>query len=408
MRQIRPHRASRLTTLIQNNASTASRAKASTNGHVHHAYGQGQVLGLFNYYNNPETPALNDLTIIEGSSADNKAYRLPVQDLRSLSSPLSEYTHTKHGFQILKQPLPINPSPASVHNAKNMTDNYYPVMVALLKEKLGVRSAIVRKHSLRDLPHFAPGDVHPEVGFEVPSLAPFSIAHADHTAAGARAHFRAMKQPDWFSETGTEDGCTTPAEREDFFRLRREIIMAEDRAILDAGLDPDANGGGKTLPQGGHWAWDGSNYEGPRYAYFSLWRSWEMVERDPLAVMNMNSSMARNVEYVPLTRTYHHRPGCADFFHSQNNLLRAPDFGFKNARGNGKGTGWGQHAWSYLSDQNPEEVYLITFYDSQALIPSTQGDESVQIACPHTAFQIEGTEGAPFRRSCELRVWCIW
>lgn len=406
MRYIRPQAASRLSTIVHNNVPIISTARASTHVPPPHLDEQGQVLGLFNYYNHPGTPALNDLTIIEGSSADNKAYRLPVQDLRSLPSPLSEYTHTKHGFQILQQPLPIDPSPASVHDIKTMKDKYYPAMIALLKDKLGVRSAIVRKHSLRDLPHFAPGDVKPEVGFEVPSLAPFSIAHADHTAGGARAHFRAMKQPDWFTETGTEDGCTTPAERADFFRLRKEIIAAEDHAIREAGLDPDANGGGKTSPLGGHWAWDGSNYKGPRYAYFSLWRSWEMVGRDPLAVMDMNAPTARDVEFVPLTRTYHHRPGCAEFFHSQNNLLRAPDFASGVTRGEGKGAG--HHAWSYLSEQTPEEVYLITFYDSQALLPNKQGHESVQIACPHTAFHIDGTEHAPFRRSCELRVWCIW
>lgn len=398
MHYIRKRAASRLTTLANNNAAIIA-AKASTSSFSPHVDKQGSVLGLFNYYNHPGTPALNDLTIIEGSSVDNKAYRLPVKDLRTLQCPLSEFTHTKNGFQILKQPLPISPSPTSVHDVKTMTGKYYPVMIALLKEKLGVRSAIVRKHSLRDLPHFAPGDVNPDVGFEVPSLAPFSIAHADHTAGGARAHFRAMKQPDWFTETGTDDGCTTAAERQEFFRLRREIIAAENLAIREAGLDPDAHSGGTKSPRDGHWAWDGSNYKGPRYAYFSLWRPWEVVSRDPLAVMDMSAPTSREIEYVPLTRTYQHRPGCVDFFHSQNNLLRAPDFGSMRTN----------HSWTYLNEQTPEEVYLITFYDSQALLPdNVQGNESVQIACPHSAFQIEGTEEAPFRRSCELRVWCIW
>lgn len=405
MRYIRPHVASRLSTLVHNNAASVT-AKASTYASSSHIDRQGQVLGLFNYYNHPGTPALNDLTIIDGSSADNKSYCLPVKDLRTLPSPLSEYTHTKNGFQILNQPLPISPSPASVHDTKNMKSNYYPAMIALLKEKLGVRSAVVRKHSLRDLPQFAPGEVKPSVGFEIASLAPFSIAHADHTPGGARAHFRAMKEPDWSAETGATYGCTTAAEGQEFFRLRKEIIAAEDRAIREAGLDPDAHSGGTTEPRGGHWAWDGSNYTGPRYAYFSLWRPWETVARDPLAVMDMNAPTARDVQFVALTRTYHRRPGCIEFFHSQNNLLRAPDFGAAKSQGERRDSS--HHAWTYINEQTPEEVYLITFYDSQALLPRTSGDESVQVLCPHTAFRVEGTEGAPTRRSCELRVWCIW
>ncbi|KAK1992227.1 GA4 desaturase [Colletotrichum falcatum] len=371
-----------------------------------------QVIGAFTYYNSPDIPALNDLTIIEGTSPDNKTYFLPVTDLRSLAAPLSSYNHEQHGFQIVRQDLPFKPSPDVVHNQKIMASQYYPSMTTLLKKTLGVRSAIVRKHSLRDIPDWAAVGMNPEVGFEVETLAPFSIAHSDYTPAGARGHFRAMEELKWFSENNhDEEGCTTAAEREEFLRLRREIIDAEDDAIAKAGLDPEVNvGEGQEQPSGGHWDWDGANYKGPRYAFFSVWRAWDTVERDPLAIMDMSQPVSQKVEYTPLTRTYRDRPGCVPFYYSQNALIRPLGRG-------GRDSGyWGdsncsmdsEPAWCYLSEQTPEEVYLIKFYDSEALVCRDKGKDEIALMCPHTAFRIPGQEKAPVRRSCELRVWCIW
>ncbi|TQN66761.1 hypothetical protein CSHISOI_08688 [Colletotrichum shisoi] len=327
-----------------------------------------QVLGSFNYYNGSGIPVLNDLTIIEGTSPDNKTYQLPVTDLRSLPTPISSYTHEKHGV---------------------MTKEYYPSMTALQKKTLGARCAVVRKHSLRDIPDWAPVGMNPGIGFEIESLAPFSIAHSDYTPAGARGHFRAMKEPDWFVENDVADGSTTAAERDEFFRLRRVIIDAEDRAVAEAGIGPEAVRGQRTQPRGGHWDWDGANYNGPRYAFFSIGRAWETVRRDPLAVMDMSRPVSRKVEYAPLTRTYRDRPGCVSFYYSQNALIRPlgwrrrrrrRDSGFEaGAHGDDDDddddvTGDGEPAWRYLSEQTPEEVYFLKFYDSEALCLSGRGE----------------------------------
>ncbi|KAJ0282574.1 hypothetical protein COL940_005127 [Colletotrichum noveboracense] len=316
-----------------------------------------QVLGSFSYYDSSGIPALDDLTIIEGTSPDNKTYKVPVTDLRSLPLPLSSYTHEKHGFQIVRQPLPISPSSASVHNHKYMTNKYYPAMTDLLRRTLGARCVVVRKHSIRDMPSWSEIGMNPEIGFSIESLAPFNIAHADHTPAGARAHFRAIKESNWFSENDTADEeCTSPNERTEFFRLRREIIEAEDRAIAEAGLGPEVQGE-TTLPKGGHWDWDGANYEGPR----------------------------------------------------QNAMVRPLDGGRRDSGfQDGENGEAREHAWLYLSGQSPEEVYLIKFYDSEALVRKEKGDDEIALLCPHSAFYISGTEKEPVRRSCELRVWCIW
>ncbi|GKT78549.1 GA4 desaturase [Colletotrichum tofieldiae] len=265
-----------------------------------------------------------------------------------------------------------------------MTTEYYPSMTALLKRTLGARSAIVRKHSLRDIPDWAPVGMNPEIGFEIESLAPFSIAHSDYTPAGARGHFRAMKEPGWFVENDTEDGCTTAAERDKFFRLRREIIDAEDRAIAKAGLGPEVQGE-ETRPRGGHWDWNGANYDGPRYAFFSIWRAWETVHRDPLAVMDMSRPVSQKVEYAPLMRTYRDRPGCVPFYYSQNALVRPLDWGRRDSGFEGGNdddrTGRSEPAWCYLSEQTPEEVYLLKFYDSEALVRMGKRGGDIQMMC---------------------------
>ncbi|KAF6808104.1 GA4 desaturase-like protein [Colletotrichum plurivorum] len=367
-----------------------------------------QVLGSFNYFNGPGIPGLNDLTIIEGTSPDNKTYHLPVTDLRSLPAPLSSYTHEKNGFQILRQPLPISPSPAAVHDDNVMATEYYPAMTALIKEALGARCAIVRKHSIRDIPSWAPIGMDPKVGFEIKHLAPFNIAHSDYTPSGARGHFRAMREPDWCNDHHTADGCASEAEREEFFKLRREIIDAEDRAIAEAGIGPEVIEE-DTQPRGGHWEWDGTNYDGPRYAFFSVWRALETVHRDPLAVMDMGLPASKKVEFAPLTRTYRNRPKCVPYYYSQNMMIRPirsgdSDSGFEE-EDDGQGD---RHNWFYISEQTPEEVYFIKFFDSEALVRRGRGDDSLQLLCPHSAFHVADADDAPARRSVELRIWCVW
>ncbi|KAI2625781.1 hypothetical protein GGR54DRAFT_637558 [Hypoxylon sp. NC1633] len=96
--------------------------------------------------------------------------------------------------------------------------------------------------------------------------------------------------------------------------------------------------------------------------------------------------------YVPLPRYYRDRPGCVARYYSENVLVRPPT----EDRG---------HVWGYVGAQRPDEVLALKFYDSEAL---RRGDGSVRVMCPHSAFRLPGLEDEPARRSCELRVWCIW
>ncbi|KAI0144696.1 GA4 desaturase [Pestalotiopsis sp. NC0098] len=341
----------------------------------------------FNYYSRETRPELDDLSIINGTSPDITSRFLPVTDLRCLEQPLSSYRHETHGFQFLHQPLPIEASHSSVHNAHTMNSQYYPSMVSLLKEKLNVRSAVIINHTLRDIPSTEDHYVDPKNPRPTgKSLAPFFIAHSDYTPAAARAHFRAMTA-DWFKETNTEVG-TTQESRDEFLRLREEIISAEDAAIEEAGLGKDS--AENTSGKGRHWDWDGKGYEGPRYAMFSIWRPWETVQRDPLAVMD---TRGLELQYVPLPRLYKNRPGCVKEYYNENVLVKPPEKGDTSL-----------HKWCYVSEQKAEEVLAIKFYDSEVLRKGT----GAPLMCPHSAFHAEDMDDKPVRRSCELRVWCIW
>ncbi|KAM0817769.1 putative GA4 desaturase [Seiridium cardinale] len=342
----------------------------------------------FNYYSLETSPELDDISSFNGTSSDIASRTLPVTDLRGLSESLSRYNHETHGFQILHQPLAIDASHSSVHDPKIMYSEYYPSIVSLLKERLNVRSAVVINHTLRDVSvqeahHVDPKNPRP-VG---KSLAPFFLAHSDYTPAAARAHLRAMT-PEWFRGTKTEAG-TTDEERKDFFRLRDEIIYAEDEAMRNSGLE--AGNGDAISGKGGQWDWDGHGYDGPRYAMFSIWRPWETVKRDPLAVLD---TQGHEFSYVSLPRMYRNRPGCIPEYYNENVLVKPPTLGGK-----------GHHGWYYIKEQKPEEVLALKFYDSEAL---RRDDSKIRLMCPHSAFHTPEMDNEPVRRSCELRVWCIW
>ncbi|KAL2063660.1 hypothetical protein VTL71DRAFT_5465 [Oculimacula yallundae] len=328
----------------------------------------------FNYYSDPSPPEPNEIALVVGGSSKTTSSIQPVTDLRNLPFPLASYNHATHGFQILTQDLPIDPSYSSIHDEKAITEIYYPAMSSLLKEQLGVRATAIVNHTLRDISaeNLAEGGVK--------GTQPFFSAHSDYTPGGSRSQLRAMTE-EWScpSQTGPE--------RKLFFRLRDEIIAAEDKAMTFAGLEP---GNGDLLAgKGGQWDWDGKNYSGPRYGIFSIWRPWEVVKRDPLALLVAPEDELR---WEALPRSYKKRFGYLEEYYSENVLVRPPDEGRS-------------HEWCYLSEQAPEEVLAIKFYDSEAL---RRGDGSVRLMCPHSAFRIEGTEDEMPRRSSELRVWCIW
>jgi len=60
--------------------------------------------------------------------------------------------------------------------------------------------------------------------------------------------------------------------------------------------------------------------------------------------------------------------------------------------------------WYYLSQQEPDEVLLVKFFDSAAL-----GEDSQEAGAPfHASPEIGAAEGDSPRESIELRVLAFW
>ena len=93
------------------------------------------------------------------------------------------------------------------------------------------------------------------------------------------------------------------------------------------------------------WDWSGTNYQGPRWGYLSVWRAFETVHSDPLAVMDPPTLFRGELTkpYVGLQRIYNERPGFVKRFKSENPLIVAPERGE-------------EHRWYYISQQQAEEV----------------------------------------------------
>ena len=328
----------------------------------------------FNYYIADQPPPPDDYAIITGGSDKVGPFTLPVHSIRESKE---EFNIDTHGFQVLKHNSSLLPpaqpdGAADFHDSELVKSTYWPEVVALLQETFGARAVAIMNTTVRDLEGLKPWSYDPKNPRAKPagSFPPFYIVHGDYTAAGARGHVRAVA-PTFFDALGTTP-YTTHEEREAFFTLQSQIVAAQDAAIKDVGVD-DAT-------------WDGSNYAGPHWAMFSIWRPLSTVRRSPLGLMD-----ARDLtSYVDLPRVYRDRPGFVSSYTSTNLIARSPK-------------GEEEHRWYYLPEQKVDEVYAIKLFDSEA-----QKEGGPVLGVPHSAFELEGTSDQPPRRSVELRAIVIW
>jgi hypothetical protein len=344
---------------------------------------ESPLTASFNYWGSTEQPQESEiLDLISGKATHSRAVECPVMDIRPLG--LSSFNLEKHGFQVLRHASKlVPPQSETVPDMKDPTvgiHQYWPEVMAMLKSQLGVRCAIGAGMVVRDKTENKPSDYDPTkprtmVG---KSLQPFFMVHGDWTEKGTRSHLRALK-PDFFEDTHSVQ-ATTEEERNEFFRLREEIMAAEDEAIKAEGVSD-------------LWDWSGKGYNGPRWAYFSIWRALETVQRDPLAVLDAKSLFRPEVEkpYVAFQRLYPDRPGFEANFRSENPMIVAPERG-------------DQHQWYYISHQTPEEVYALKIFDSDA----GKGGSEVTPWVGHSAFRLPAQEDKEPRRSVEVRMLAIW
>ena len=342
------------------------------------------VLADFNYWGATSLPDLSDFyEILNGSSQRLRSVRCKVYDIRACGLPA--FSLSTHAFQILQHSSSLlPPQSASIpdfHDQTLMKSTYWPELTSLLKSQLGVRSAVAINTSVRDVSQIGKGEFNPNNPRANPkqSLAPFFFVHGDYTPGGARAHMRAVL-PTFFEDNGCVES-TAAWERGEFFKLRDEIVQAEEEGMKLEGVTDQ-------------WLWSGKNYAGPRWAILSVWRPLDSVHRDPLAIMDPRTLFKQGVErkpYAPFERTYKDRPGFVKEYTSANMLPITPETG-------------DEHRWYYISNQKPEELYALKLFDSEA---HKQGSDVAECSA-HSAFSLPEQENEEPRRSAEVRVMVIW
>jgi hypothetical protein len=181
---------------------------------------------------------------------------------------------------------------------------------------------------------------------------PSAKVHLDYTPSGARTHLRKFHPK--FTEAGAD------------------IIKSEDALIAE----------GKDLK---------TNYKesnGPRWAIYSIWRPLKTVRRDALAVSDQRT--IHPDDYVPTVMKFPYlgQPGVTGTHDVDSYLSRYSE----------------SHKWFWVEEQKPEEVVVITFFDSDAEKDSGPSSRGVL----HSSVELPGTEDQEVRESVELRCLCIW
>lgn len=345
------------------------------------------VQAQFNYWakdriNDPEEV----FAIANGETDYLEAKTLAVHDVRP---EIDSITHETHGFQIVKHEsrfLPHTKAEVDLLDPKEIKEKYWSEVRDMVKKELCCRSIAVLSSVVRESSAEAHQDtrkVPTELGKAPSSAKPFHLVHNDYSPPGARAALRAVL-PTWFEDTGAGD-VVTKEEREEFFRRKDEIIAAEDKAVAKAGA-ADAL------------TWDGANYEGPRWAHFSIWRPIEPVQQDPLAMLDPHALFvetgllgAEHKTYVRQRFPYRLRPG-HKLEHEYTNLMPLMPRDEQ------------EHQWYWLKDQQPNEVNFLKLFDSEAW---KQGSKVMPCA-PHSAISLPESTTLPPRRSIETRVLVMW
>ncbi|KAF1977572.1 hypothetical protein BU23DRAFT_299230 [Bimuria novae-zelandiae CBS 107.79] len=116
-----------------------------------------------------------------------------------------------------------------------------------------------------------------------------------------------------------------------------------------------------------------------RIAYVNVWRPLSTVRRDPLAVCDC--ATVPDEDYQVRLRRFS-RTG-----------VESGNYVMSHAREEET------HEWWYMSAMREDEVVVFREYDSEM-----RGGWR----CPHTAFELEGTEEVEPRESIEARVVCFW
>jgi hypothetical protein len=159
-------------------------------------------------------------------------------------------------------------------------------------------------------------------------------------------------------------------------------------------------------------------------AAYSVWRPLKRVTRDPIALLNW---IERERDRAPAQAESGLLSGCNDNGNNDDDGddgngngnrrrditrdLHAFDYRAKGHKGDylleaymiSKPARAEDHEWYYVPDQEPHEVWMFKFADTES-----QYDDRIAACCGHGSPLVLGTEGADPRESVEARVLAFW
>ena len=127
---------------------------------------------------------------------------------------------------------------------------------------------------------------------------------------------------------------------------------------------------------------------GCRWAIINAWRPIKLVARDPLGVCDTQSVSDDDLVPVYAKFTPNWGNSVQDFTGHQAEIY--------NVKSNPL------HRWYFASAMQPDEVLLITNFDTNSNIDGNP------IRCVHSAFPYKSQDAAPPRESIELRTLVVW
>jgi hypothetical protein len=125
----------------------------------------------------------------------------------------------------------------------------------------------------------------------------------------------------------------------------------------------------------------------PRVAAYSVWQPLKPVTRDPIAVLNWTSPGDIKKHLIPWD--YRARGFDGEYLLEAYTVTKPekPE----------------DHEWYYVSNQQPHEVLIFKFADTESMY-----DDKIAAAAGHGSPRIPGTENEPARESIESRVLAFW
>ena len=373
----------------------------------------------FSYYGPPlrtDTPADNDTEMLIHTSRDLTSLVLPLNDLRRneiksdtgqirIFSP-EDNLAIRHqldilGFAAVTKESVMHRAPFSRKSWFSdalLAQNYFPEVNELLKNLLGAKIVHSWNHSRR----YEPAD--PTFTFDTPEK------NAAYNGPVTRVHIDSSEAASWKI-------------------LQNLVSLSELNHAFEPCLVPEAAEGLEVPPPK-------NTYSGRRWALFNVWRPMKPVKRDTLAVCDVRSVDPEDC--VDMKRTQEKsarvinsftsaavllRPALADLARAEgvpdladlrlngdtdtNHMKRTPET--SDAQGV-RPKGEKGHQWHYISNQQPDELFIIKIFDTDSGKPIRGQSEHEFVAggCPHVCVELEGTQDEEPRESCEVRTIVMW